>query len=208
MLGRSVDGLARRVATRLAITAKAGSDPVVAQDEAFIHALAERYFYLGELGASTKMKLITNMMACVHGLLVAEVPTLGARLAVIRNTWSWSPPMVARSITFANKAPSLVPARLLTSVPPISSYFRILGACRGIGECRPRGHATSGNDSRLFDIADASAAMTTRSGLSSKLSRMAKSPRSRWPCLIGRSDAVALAHGSARVGSRVRIVSA
>lgn len=109
MLDCEISGLPPMVAARTAVIFKAGPEDAVERLTPVFDGLVDKHFYLGPFGAATRMKLIANLMVCVHDLMAAEALTLGARagldraqmIEVLRDS-------AAGSSTFAFKAPLMV----------------------------------------------------------------------------------------------------
>lgn len=106
MLDCEVSGLPPQVAARQAIIFKAGDADAIDRLAPIFDAVADRHVYLGAFGAATQMKLIANLMVCVHNLMAAEALTLGARSGIDPTQMIAAlTPSAAGSATFGFKAP-------------------------------------------------------------------------------------------------------
>ena len=154
MLDCEISGLPPHVAKREATIFKAGDRDTVDRLAPLFDALAERHFYLGAFGAATQMKLIANMMVCVHNLMAAEALALGERLGIdplqmidaLRSS-------AAGSATFAAKAPLMVTRDFSQGAGPFRHMFgylqRVDALAREGGSATPLLDATS----RVYELA-------------------------------------------------------
>ncbi len=127
MFDCEVSGLPHQVATRTAVLFKAGDQKAIRQCDAIFDALADKHFYLGPFGAATKMKLIANVMVCVHDLMAAEALNLGRALGLDPGTMvEVLSSSAAGSATFSNKAPLMVSREFPSGRGPFRHMFGYL----------------------------------------------------------------------------------
>jgi 3-hydroxyisobutyrate dehydrogenase-like beta-hydroxyacid dehydrogenase len=135
MLDCEISGLPHQVAARTAVVFKAGDIGIVNQCEKLFDALAERHFYLGPFGAATKMKLIANVMVCVHDLMAAEALNFGRALGLDpKQMVEVLLPSAAGSATFANKAQMMVSRDFSGGRGPFGHMFGYLDRAYALAE--------------------------------------------------------------------------
>lgn len=135
LLDCEVSGLPFMIANRTAVLFKAGDQDAVEACAPIFDALAGAHYYLGAFGAATKMKLIANMMVCVHDLMAAEALILGqaagldpAQIVEVLK------PSAAGSATFANKAPLMVSRAFDEGRGPFRHMFGYLDRATELAE--------------------------------------------------------------------------
>lgn len=135
MLDCELSGLSFQIANRSAVIFKAGDAAVVEACASVFDAIADKHFYLGAFGAATKMKLIANVMVCVHDLMAAEALNLGrcagldpAQMIEVLK------PSAAGSTTFTNKAPLMLSREFENGRGPFSHMFGYLDRATELAE--------------------------------------------------------------------------
>lgn len=127
MLDCEVSGLPHQIENRSAVLFKSGDAAIVERCAEIFGALADRHFYLGPFGAATRMKLIANMMVCVHNLLAAEALNLGKSVGLDpAQMIEVLGPSAAGSATFTNKAPLMLSRRFANGRGPFRHMFGYL----------------------------------------------------------------------------------
>jgi 3-hydroxyisobutyrate dehydrogenase-like beta-hydroxyacid dehydrogenase len=157
MLDCEVSGLPHQIENRSAVLFKAGDAASVDLCGPIFDAIADRHFYLGPFGAATKMKLIANMMVCIHDLAAAEALNLGklcgldpAQMVAVLG------PSAAGSVTFANKAPLMLSREFENGRGPFRHMFGYLERAQALAEASG-GAATPllASTRRIFEFAKA-----------------------------------------------------
>lgn len=135
MLDCELSGLSFQIANRSAVIFKAGDAAVVEACAPVFDAIVDKHFYLGAFGAATKMKLIANVMVCVHDLMAAEALNLGraAGLDPVQMIEVLKP-SAAGSTTFANKAPLMLSREFENGRGPFSHMFGYLDRATELAE--------------------------------------------------------------------------
>jgi 3-hydroxyisobutyrate dehydrogenase-like beta-hydroxyacid dehydrogenase len=127
MLDCEVSGLPHQVENRSAVLFKSGDPAAVERCAAIFDAISDKHFYLGEFGAATKMKLIANMMVCVHDLMAAEALHLGRSVGLdMAQMIQVLGPSAAGSATFTNKAPLMMSRQFANGRGPFRHMFGYL----------------------------------------------------------------------------------
>ncbi len=135
MLDCEVSGLSFQFANRTAVLFKSGDETVVNACKPVFDALVDQHFFLGAFGAATKMKLIANMMVCVHDLMAAEALNLGRAAGLDpAQMVDVLKPSAAGSSTFANKAPLMLSRQFDTGRGPFSHMFGYLQRARDLAD--------------------------------------------------------------------------
>ncbi|MBR0755295.1 NAD(P)-dependent oxidoreductase [Bradyrhizobium jicamae] len=135
MLDCEISGLPIQVAERKAVIFKSGDAETIEELKPVFDGIADRHFNLGPLGAATKMKLIANMMVCVHNLMAAEALNLG-RLAGLspEQMVQVIGPSAAGSSTFVNKSPLMVERKFENGTGPFRHMFGYLARANELAE--------------------------------------------------------------------------
>jgi 3-hydroxyisobutyrate dehydrogenase-like beta-hydroxyacid dehydrogenase len=127
MLDCEVSGLPHQIESRTAVLFKSGDAAAVDRCAKIFDAITDKHFYLGPFGAATKMKLIANMMVCVHDLMAAEALNLGMAVGLDpAQMIDVLGPSAAGSATFTNKAPLMVSRRFENGRGPFRHMFGYL----------------------------------------------------------------------------------
>jgi 3-hydroxyisobutyrate dehydrogenase-like beta-hydroxyacid dehydrogenase len=135
MLDCEVSGLPPQVANRTAVIFKSGDAAVTERLAPVFDGLADKHFYLGPLGAATKMKLIANTMVCVNNLIAAEALNLGARLGLSPEVMiEVLGPSAAGSSTFIHKAPLMVSRQFDNGLGPFRHMFGYLARAKALAD--------------------------------------------------------------------------
>ena len=129
MLDCEISGLPKMVTDRTAVIFQSGNKAVVDSVENVFAGFAEKYFYLGEFGNATKIKLLANAMVFVHKLMAAEILNLAGKadldpelvFNVLKNS-------AAGSTTFTNKAPIMLSREFTDGAGPFRHMFHYLPA--------------------------------------------------------------------------------
>ncbi len=145
MLDCEISGLPPMVAARTAVIFKAGPEDAVDRLRPVFDGMTDKHFYLGAFGAATRMKLIANLMVCVHDLMAAEALTLGARAGLDpAQMIEVLAPSAAGSSTFAFKAPLMVSRAFDGGKGPFRHMFGYLeradALAREVGSATPLLH--------------------------------------------------------------------
>jgi len=135
MLDCELSGLSFQIANRSAVIFKAGDAAAVDACAPVFDAIADKHFYLGAFGAATKMKLIANVMVCVHDLMAAEALNLGRSagldpaqmVEVLKHS-------AAGSTTFTNKAPLMLSREFASGRGPFNHMFGYLDRATELAE--------------------------------------------------------------------------
>ncbi|MFT5335502.1 MAG: putative dehydrogenase, partial [Halioglobus sp.] len=127
MLDCEISGLPIMVENRTAVIFQSGDKDVVNSVADVFSGLTNKYFYLGEFGEATKMKLLANSMVCVHNMVGAEILNLASRAGMdpelVFNTLKDS---AAGSATFTNKAPIMLSGNFDKGAGPFGHMFQYL----------------------------------------------------------------------------------
>lgn len=135
MLDCELSGLSFQIANRSAVIFKAGDAAAVEACTPVFDAIADNHFYLGAFGAATKMKLIANVMVCVHDLMAAEALNLGRAVGLDPvQMIEVLKPSAAGSTTFANKAPLMLSREFENGRGPFSHMFGYLDRATELAE--------------------------------------------------------------------------
>ncbi|MEZ5956350.1 MAG: NAD(P)-dependent oxidoreductase [Hyphomonadaceae bacterium] len=127
MLDCEVSGLPQQVAARTAVIFKSGDRAVIDQHQDVFDAITPTHFYLGAFGAANKMKLIANLMVCVHDLMAAEALNLGRAVGIDPALMvEVLGPSAAGSTTFRNKAPLMLSREFENGRGPFRHMFAYL----------------------------------------------------------------------------------
>ena len=156
LLDCEMSGLPHQVRNRSAVIFKSGPKTTIDGLEPLFDAIASKHFYLGEFGAATKMKLVANMMDCVHDLMAAEALALGSRIGLDpAQMIEVLGPSAAGSTTFLNKAPLMVARSFAEGRGPFRHMFGYLARAQEVA--RESGAATPLLDATrdIFAIAEA-----------------------------------------------------
>ena len=122
-----ISGLPPMIRNRQAVIFKSGDAGAVDELAPVFDAMTQHHFMLGDFGAATKMKLIANLMVCIHNLMAAEALNLGERaglrkedmIAVLQGS-------AASSSTFRFKAPLMARRDFDDGVGPFEHMFGYL----------------------------------------------------------------------------------
>jgi 3-hydroxyisobutyrate dehydrogenase-like beta-hydroxyacid dehydrogenase len=127
MLDCEVSGLPHQLENRSAVLFKSGDAATIDRCARIFDAITDRHFYLGAFGAATKMKLIANMMVCVHDLVAAEALNLGRAVGLdVAQMIEVLGPSAAGSATFTNKAPLMLSRQFERGRGPFRHMFGYL----------------------------------------------------------------------------------
>ncbi len=127
MLDCEVSGLPHQISDRTAVLFAAGDRDAATACAKVFEAFTARYFYLGDFGAATKMKLIANFMVCAHNLVGAEALNLGRAAGLDpAQMIEVLTPSAAGSATFANKARLMLSRRFDAGGGPFRHMFGYL----------------------------------------------------------------------------------
>ena len=165
MLDCEVSGLPEMVRQRKAVIFQAGEKSAIDEAEHVFEALADLRFYLGEFGTATKMKLLANLLVCVHNLAAAEVINLGAKADIDPELiFKVLGPSAAGSAIFTNKVPRMISRDFMPGPGPFKTIFKYLDLVKELSE--DTGAATPMMDTaRLFyDVARKEIEQGQRSG--------------------------------------------
>jgi 3-hydroxyisobutyrate dehydrogenase-like beta-hydroxyacid dehydrogenase len=112
---------------RRAVIFKSAHGPTINSLEGVFNGMADLHFDLGKFGNATKMKIIANMMVCIHNLEAAEAINLGVKAGLDpQQMLRVLGPSAAGSSTFTNKAPLMLERRFASGPGPFSHMFRCL----------------------------------------------------------------------------------
>ncbi len=152
-----MSGLPHQTETRTAVIFKSGDAATVEKAASIFNAITDRHFYLGPFGAATKMKLVANLMVCVHNLMAAEALHLGKSVGLdpaqmIEVLGS----SAAGSATFSNKAPLMLSRQFERGRGPFRHMFGYLERAHGLALATGNSPATPLLDCtrRLFGLAE------------------------------------------------------
>jgi putative dehydrogenase len=135
MLDCEISGLPVMVANRTAVIFQSGDRDVVDSVADIFSGLTEKYFYLGEFGTATKMKLLANAMVCVHNMVGAEILNLASRAGMDTNlVFNTLKNSAAGSATFANKAPIMLSRDFEVGAGPFGHMFHYLARVGELAE--------------------------------------------------------------------------
>lgn len=130
-----ISGLPPMIRKRQAVIFKSGDAGAVAALQPVFDALAQRHFMLGDFGAATKMKLIANLMVCVHNLMAAEALNLGERAGLSKAAMiEVLADSAAGSSTFRFKAPLMAARRFDAGAGPFGYMFGYLDRVARLAE--------------------------------------------------------------------------
>jgi L-threonate 2-dehydrogenase len=135
---------------------KSGDKSTIERCQAIFDAITDRHFYLGEFGAATKMKLIANMMVCVHDLMAAEALNLGKSVGLDpAQMVQVLGPSAAGSATFSNKAPLMLSREFANGRGPFRHMFGYLERAQALARSALSPAATPLLDCtrKIFDVA-------------------------------------------------------
>jgi 3-hydroxyisobutyrate dehydrogenase-like beta-hydroxyacid dehydrogenase len=156
MLDCEVSGLPHQIENRSAVLFKSGDKATIERSQPIFDAITDRHFYLGEFGAATKMKLIANMMVCVHDLVAAEALNFGKSVGLDpAQMVQVLGPSAAGSATFSNKAPLMLSREFANGRGPFRHMFGYLERAQSLARSVASSPATPLLDCtrKFFDVA-------------------------------------------------------
>jgi L-threonate 2-dehydrogenase len=157
MLDCEVSGLPHQIENRSAVLFKSGDAAIIEQCKPIFDAITDRHFYLGQFGTATNMKLIANMMVCVHNLMAAEALNLGKSVGLDPDQMiQVLGASAAGSATFSNKAPLMLSRQFENGRGPFRHMFGYLQRAQALARAASTRPATPLLDCtrKIFDLAE------------------------------------------------------
>ena len=135
LLDGEISGTPAVVAQRRSVVFLSGEEAACRECEPVIRGFTDNYFYLGEFGNASKMKLIANHLVAVNNLAAAEAMLLGVRAGldpnVIVQVISQS---VGGSAMFSIRAPLMAERRFLPAPGPVDTLKKYLSLIETLAE--------------------------------------------------------------------------